>query len=107
MGRGKAAGFGRSFAGPPIIAAAILVCVVSGSGPQLIGSVQATECWIGDKIDNSSTENARKKMEAENFRQVNDLRKGCDNFWHAKATKDGAVVNIVLSPQGKVMIEGN
>ena len=40
-------------------------------------------------------------------RQIHDLEKGCDNFWHGKADKDGTAVNVVLSPQGSVMVEGN
>lgn len=76
-------------------------------GPQGIPAVRASDCNVGDKIDGSSADTARDKMETAGFRQVHDLQKGCDNFWHAKADKDGTAVNVVLSPQGNVMAEGN
>ena len=50
---------------------------------------------------------ARKKIEAAGFQTIHDLSKGCDNFWHGQAAKDGKPVNVVLSPQGQVTIEGN
>jgi len=67
----------------------------------------ASECTADEKIDGSSAEAAKKKMEAAGFHQIRDLQKGCDNFWHGTADKDGAPVNVVLSPQGQIMIEGN
>jgi hypothetical protein len=92
-----------------ILAAAAAIAVAFGAGcaPPLVNLAEASECVPGDKIDASTAETARKKIEAAGFRQVEDLQKGCDNFWHGKATKDGAPVNVVLSPQGQVMTEGN
>jgi hypothetical protein len=86
------------------VIAAILVTAV---GPQGLSAARASDCMAGDKIDGSTAEMARKKMESAGFQMVRDLEKGCDNFWHGKADKDGAAVNVVLSPQGNVMVEGN
>jgi peptidase YpeB-like protein len=64
-------------------------------------------CDPGDKLDSSTLPQAKKKMEAAGYTQVKDLRKGCDNYWHASAMKSGSEVFIVLSPAGQVMQEGD
>jgi hypothetical protein len=68
-------------------------------------SVRAA-CEAGDKIDKTTVDDARKKIEAAGYRQVRQLAKGCDNFWHGTATKNGSMVYIVVSPKGDVMTEG-
>lgn len=83
-----------------------LAVITIGFGPQILREAHASECAAVDKIDASTADMARKKMERAGFRQIHDLTKGCDNFWHGKATKDGAAVTIVLSPQGQVTTEG-
>jgi hypothetical protein len=62
-------------------------------------------CEPGDRIDKSTADDARRKIQAAGYRNVRDLKKGCDNFWHASATKDGTQVFVVLSPQGEVVTE--
>jgi len=64
-------------------------------------------CEAGEKIDKTTVADARKAIETAGYRQVRDLRKGCDNYWHAVATKDGNAVNVVVSPKGEVMTEGD
>ncbi|MGH6887524.1 MAG: hypothetical protein ACREGK_15775, partial [Geminicoccales bacterium] len=64
-------------------------------------------CSPNDRNDDSTATDARRQMEAAGYEQVRDLRKGCDNYWHGSARKDGAAVNVVLSPEGEVMIEGD
>jgi len=83
-----------------------LVVVALGFGPKTPGVAHAEGCAPIDKVDGSTADTARKKMEQAGFQRIHDLTKGCDNFWHGKATKDGAAVNIVLSPQGQVKTEG-
>jgi hypothetical protein len=92
----------------PSIAAAIVVLTVgaTGFGPQAVTVAQAA-CGPGEKIDGSTAVQAKKKIEAAGFRQVSDLRKGCDNFWHGRAMKGNAPVNVGLSPQGRVYTEGD
>jgi hypothetical protein len=82
--------------------AAVAIFSVSLTSP-----AWASGCDAGDRIDGSSMETAKKKIEKAGFHKVTDLKKSCDNFWHARADKDGAMINIALSPQGDVMIEGN
>ncbi|HXP97491.1 MAG TPA: hypothetical protein VN809_12315 [Telmatospirillum sp.] len=88
-----------------LTATAILFAV--GFGPLVARNAQASECDASQKIDSSTANTARAKMKKAGFRQIHDLKKGCDSFWHAQATKDDAAVNIVLSPQGHVMTEGD
>lgn len=87
--------------------AAVLSLLVSfGAVAQVTPSDQVAGCFPEEKIDASSLGSARKKMEMAGFSQIRDLKKGCDNFWHATSLKDGEMVNIVLSPEGQVMVEG-
>ena len=62
-------------------------------------------CEAGEKIDKTTVEDTRKVIEKAGYRQVRELKKGCDSFWHGTATKDGAVIHVVVSPQGEVMTE--
>ena len=62
-------------------------------------------CEAGEKIDKTTVEDTRKTIEKAGYRQVHELKKGCDNFWHATASKDGVVVAVVVTPKGDVMTE--
>ncbi len=87
-----------------IVAAAAVF--TTGPAP-LVEKAAYAACEPTDKIDRSTVGDARKKIEAAGYRNVRNLRKGCDNYWHASAEKDGAPVLVVLSPQGEVMPEGD
>ena len=63
-------------------------------------------CSAGDRIDGTTAVYAKGKFEAAGYDQVRDLAKGCDNFWHGRAIKDGVDVNVLLTPEGEVMQEG-
>lgn len=86
------------------LVAAMLALSAVGSVPSV---ALAAPCEPTDKIDGSTVETARQKIEKAGYRQVRNLKKGCDNFWHGTALMDGKAVNIVLSPQGIVMVEGD
>jgi hypothetical protein len=64
-------------------------------------------CSAGDRIDGSTADQAKHKIEAAGYSNVTGLQKGCDNYWHAVAMKGGASVGVVLSPAGEVMTEGS
>lgn len=64
-------------------------------------------CPAGTKIDASSINSARNKIKKAGFENVQSLKKGCDNFWHATALEKGTPVNVALTPQGQVIKEGN
>jgi len=83
---------------------AIGFVVYSASG---MPSAQASDCGAGAKVDGSTADTAKKKMEKAGYHQVHALKKGCDNFWHGKSGPDAEAINIVLSPQGDVLVEGD
>lgn len=64
-------------------------------------------CEAGTKIDGSTADQARRKIMAAGYKNVGDLKKACDNFWHAKAIKDGAPVRVALAPSGQTYPEGD
>jgi hypothetical protein len=64
-------------------------------------------CDAGTRIDGSTAATATKSIRAADFKDIKGLKKGCDSYWHATASKDGVVRKISLSPQGVVTIEGN
>ena len=86
--------------------AALIVSLAAGLAPQFASNARAS-CEIGDRIDSSTADQARKRFEAAGYRQVQDLRKGCDNYWHGRAMEGGMQVNVALSPQGQIIPEGD
>jgi hypothetical protein len=72
-----------------------------------VQAVPGPGCHFGEVIDGSTANDARKNIEAAGFSNVHDLKKSCDNFWHGKASLSGQVVNVVLAPSGKVMLESD
>lgn len=90
-----------------VFAAAALVVLAAAPGSQSVSVARASACEASDRIDGSSAASAKKKMETAGFHQVRDLKKGCDNFWHGMATKDGSESHVRLTPQGQVTREGD
>lgn len=91
---------------------AAISCVVLAGGPaaaQTAGgaAVPGPGCHFGEVIDGSTADDARSKIEAAGFIDVHDLKKSCDNFWHGKAILSGRAVNVVLTPDGRVMLESS
>ncbi len=90
-----------------LFAATALAVLAAAPGTAIVGIAHATGCEAGDKIDGSTVVAARKQMENAGFHRVYGLKKSCDNFWHAMATKDGSESRVALSPHGDVMREGD
>jgi len=88
------------------VAAALMIGGAS-VGLRTVTVARASGCEAGEKIDGSTAAQAKAKIERAGFRQVRNLQKSCDNFWHGIAVKDGIESNVVLTPQGQVMREGN
>ncbi len=91
--------FGRAMA---VLLAAALVALAPVPLP--MRAAQAA-CDPGTKIDSTTADQARKKIEAAGYRKVRDLKKGCDNTWHGTAEKDGTPVGIAVTAQGQVYPE--
>ncbi len=85
----------------------VLVAFTIVSAAPTIGSAFAQNCSATDKINGTTADDAKKRMEAAGYAQVQDLRKGCDNAWHGSAIKDGTRVNVVWNAEGAVLTEGN
>jgi hypothetical protein len=75
-------------------------------GPTGLTGAQAN-CSAGERIDGSTADQAKKRIEGAGFNQARDFRKGCDNVWHSVAMKDGAQVRVSVQPQGLVTQEGD
>lgn len=88
-----------------MIAVGALVALSALPGSPAIAVAHAG-CDAGDRIDNTTADQAKHRIEAAGYRDVHDLRKGCDNYWHGTATKNGTVVYVGVSPQGRVLREG-
>lgn len=64
-------------------------------------------CAPGEKIDGTTANDARQKMEAAGFTDVTQLYKGCDNVWHGQARANGNPVNVMVGPDNVVRQEGS
>ena len=73
--------------------------------PRINWTQLSNNCEFGESIDGSSSTDAKRQIESAGFQGVRDLRKGCDNVWHARASANGMDVNVALSPDGQVMRE--
>ncbi len=62
-------------------------------------------CEQGEALDGTTLAGTKAKIEAAGFTAVRDFSKGCDNFWHAKAMKDGVETGVVVTPDGRVLTE--
>ena len=95
----------RTGLGIALLAATVLVAFPL-LGPTRLTSAQAS-CAPDERIDSTTADQARRRMEGASFSGVHGLTKGCDNVWHGLAMKDGASVHVAVQPQGQVMQEGD
>jgi hypothetical protein len=91
---------------------AVIATVFCGTHLQIVGTAHASDltqitCETSDRIDGSSAADARKKMNMAGYHHVSALKKGCDNYWHGMAVKDGAATHVSLAPTGLVQSEGD
>jgi hypothetical protein len=75
--------------------------------PTDLSTQSGNNCTNGEQIDGSTAAQAIAKFTVAGYSDVQILEKGCDNYWHATGIKGGQSGNIVLSPSGEVMPEGN
>lgn len=83
---------------------AVSILFIAGSAPVLAQDTsQPTDrCAASDKIDSSTANDARKKLEAAGYTDVTALNKGCDNVWHAEARANGNAVHVMVAPDGSI-----
>lgn len=89
-----------------VFALAALLALDARIGPPLIGPAWAA-CDPGDKLDKTTADETRQKLQKAGYTKICDLRKGCDNTWHAKASKGGADEFVAVLPDGTVVKEGD
>lgn len=65
----------------------------------------SNNCQFGESIDSSSATDAKRRLQGAGYTDVRDLRKGCDNVWHARAQQGGFDVNVALEPSGQIFRE--
>jgi hypothetical protein len=96
---------------PVFILMATLAALIFVPHAPIIGSTRAAQltnnCEPSDHIDRSTIDTTKQKFHAAHYSHLHDITKGCDNYWHAHGMKHGNKVNIVLSPHGKIMTEGD
>jgi hypothetical protein len=91
-----------------LLAAAAIALMGSGVALKSIAIAPAyAACDPGDKLDNTTADQARKKIMAAGYSGVHMESKGCDNVWHATAMKDGKPTRVALEPGGKTYPEGD
>jgi hypothetical protein len=99
-----------------ILTSSVIALVVFGAmGTAAMDSAWAQDsvsqptnnCEPGDKIDGTTANDARQKLQAAGYTDISDLYKGCDNVWHGKALSGGATVNVMVAPDGSVHQETN
>lgn len=64
-------------------------------------------CHYGEIIDGTTADDAKRHIEAAGYTNVHGLKKSCDNFWHGRATINGAETNVLVTPDGRVRPEGD
>ena len=84
-----------------------LLAALAVAGLTLSAPLAYAGCPADDHIDGSTAAQATQKMEHAGYAHVRDLKKGCDNYWHANAEQNGKPEMIVLAPSGKVMVEND
>src|SRR5688572_21125282 len=64
-------------------------------------------CHFGERIDGTTADDAVKFAQDAGYTSVTGLKKSCDNNWHGQAVLNGAPVNVMIRPDGRVVQEGS
>jgi hypothetical protein len=64
-------------------------------------------CHFGESIDGTTADDAVRHAQAAGYTSVSGLKKSCDNNWHGQAMLNGAPVNVMITPDGRVVQEGS
>jgi hypothetical protein len=85
-----------------LIAAGIAFALPASAQNATVSPQPGNNCAATDKIDGSTAEQAKAKLEASGYTDITGLNKGCDNVWHAQARNGGNPVNVMVAPDGSV-----
>jgi hypothetical protein len=97
----------RKLALATIIAASAALAAPALAQNATVSPQPGNNCAPTDKIDGSTAEQAKQKLEAAGYTGITGLNKGCDNVWHAQAMTSGKAVNVMVAPDGSVNQETN
>jgi hypothetical protein len=75
-----------------------------GDGTDMVG---VPGCHFGEKIDNTTAADATRFLKNAGYSSITGLKKSCDNNWHGQAVLNGAPVNVMVTPEGRVVQEGS
>ena len=64
-------------------------------------------CHFGERVDGTTADDAVRHAQAAGYTSVSGLKKSCDNNWHGQAMLNGAAVNVMITPDGRVVQEGS
>lgn len=96
-----------------LLTAALVLAVASGpalaqtslsSGTSVVG---VPGCHFGERIDGTTADDAVRHAQAAGYTSVSGLKKSCDNNWHGQAMLNGTAVNVMITPDGRVVQEGS
>ncbi len=90
-----------------LLSAFVALAVVPPALLPLLARPAQAACDPGDKIDKTNVEDIRAILTKAGYRNARNWRKGCDNTWHATATKDGVTANLAILSDGHVVHEGD
>ena len=91
-------------AGPAYSQTATQVPTSLSPGTEAVG---VPGCHFGERIDGTTADDAAKFAQAAGYTSVTGLKKSCDNNWHGQAMLNGAPVNVMITPDGRVLQEGS
>ena len=69
--------------------------------------VGVSGCHFGEHVDGTTADDARRHLQSAGYTAVSGLKKSCDNNWHGQAMLNGAAVNVMVTPEGRVVQEGS
>jgi len=71
------------------------------------GMVGVPGCHFGEKVDGTTAADAQRFLKSAGYTSISGLKKSCDSNWHGQALYNGAPVNVMVTPQGRVVQEGS
>lgn len=97
-----------------LLTAALAIAVAGAASAQTATSlspgsnmVGVPGCHFGERIDGTTADQAAAHAHAAGYSSVSGLKKSCDNNWHGQAMLNGAAVNVMITPDGRVVQEGS
>jgi hypothetical protein len=73
-------------------------------GTELVG---VPGCHFGEQIDSSTAEDVRQILSQAGYTSITGLKKSCDNNWHGIATRNGTTTRVMITPEGRIVHEGD